>query len=163
MKKGVVIGIVSGVVVIGAGVAFFLISRKKKKQQEALAQQQAAMRTLQDATSSSNTSSTSSGISDEEVKKDGGYGWLLNNYKILQKYGAEIKDNFNASKKAFDDAVAKASKDEVAKRLGFDKNAVDWLRNIFLDTAAGKNKSVEDGIFAAIKYLKEKEKSSKKN
>ena len=156
MKKSVIIGIVSGVVVIGAGVAFFLISRKKKKQQEALAQQQAAMRMVQDATSStSNTNTTGKGVSDDDVRKDPGYGWLLNNYKILQKYGAEIKDNFNASKKAFDDAVAKASKDEVAKRLGFDKNAVDWLRNIFLDTAAGKNKSVEDGIFAAIKYVKE--------
>jgi len=156
MKKGVIIGIVSGVIVIGAGVAFFLISRKKKKQQQALAQQQAAMRMVQDATSStSNTNTTGKGVSDDDVRKDPGYGWLLNNYKILQKYGAEIKDNFNASKKAFDDAVAKASKDEVAKRLGFDKNAVDWLRNIFLDTAAGKNKSVEDGIFAAIKYVKE--------
>jgi len=152
MKKGAIIGIVSGVVIIGAGVAFFLISRKKKKQQEALSQQQAAMRTLQDATSGSNTSS---GISDESIKKDPGYGWLLNNYKILQKYGAEIKDDFNASKKSFEDAVARASKDEVAKRLGYDKNAIDWLRNIFLDTAAGKNKSVEDGIFAAIKHTKE--------
>jgi hypothetical protein len=84
-------------------------------------------------------------------KKQNAEGWLLHNYKILvNKGGLKKADNFSDAMNNFDDSVKKVeslSSDELSA-LGYDRNAIGWLRNIWRSYSVGNHATMEAGIKA---------------